>query len=254
MDDTIRLNKYLADMGVCSRREADRLIEAGSVQVNGQAAVMGQKIGGDDVVTVKGKTIGKAKDTATVKRVLLAVNKPVGVVCTTVDKDRAPNIVDMVDYPERIYPIGRLDKDSCGLILMTNDGDLVNRIAKASCNHEKEYIVKVDKIITYGFIEKLQRGVKLEELNATTRPCKAEKIDDKTFRIILTQGLNRQIRRMCQSLGLQVVFLKRIRIVNLYLDSLKPGEYAPLTGEELDTLCERLKRNDSGNHIRKEKV
>ena len=242
MDDTIRLNKYLADMGVCSRREADRLIESGVVKVNDQPAIMGQKIGGDDVVTVKGKTIGKAKDTASVKRVLLAVNKPVGVVCTTVDKDRAPNIVDMVDYPERIYPIGRLDKDSCGLILMTNDGDLVNRIAKASSNHEKEYIVKVDKIITYGFIERLQKGVKLEELNTTTRPCKAEKIDDKTFRIILTQGLNRQIRRMCSALGYEVTSLQRVRIMNIELGHLNEGTFRRVKGPELSILEKQLGR------------
>ena len=242
MEQTVRLNKYIADMGVCSRREADRLIESGSVSVNGSPAAMGQKIGPGDVVTVKGKTIGRTEDTANVKRVLLAVNKPIGVVCTTSDKDRAPNIVDMVDYPERIYPIGRLDKDSCGLILMTNDGDLVNRIAKASGNHEKEYIVKVDKIITYSFIEKLQKGVKLTELNTTTRPCKAEKIDDKTFRIILTQGLNRQIRRMCSELGYEVTHLQRVRIMNIELAHLNEGTFRRIKGPELEKLEKQLGR------------
>lgn len=240
MSDTVRLNKFLGDMGVCSRREADRLIASGVVCVNGEKAVTGQKITSEDVVTVNGKRIGRAADTAGIKRVLLAVNKPRGVVCTTSDKDRAPNIVDLVDYPERIYPIGRLDKDSCGLILMTNDGSLVNRISKASSFHEKEYIVRVDKIITHGFIARLQKGVELEELGVKTRPCIAEKINDKTLRIILTQGLNRQIRRMCSALGYEVLSLQRVRIMNIELGHLNEGTFRRVKGAELETLKRML--------------
>ncbi len=227
-------------MGICSRREADRLISAGAVRVNGQAAVAGQKIGAEELVTVNGRTVGRLDDASRIKRVLLAVNKPVGVVCTTSGKDRAPTIVDMVDYPERVYPIGRLDKDSRGLILMTNDGSLVNRISKASGGHEKEYIVKVDKLITHGFINRLQRGVELTELDVTTRPCQAEKLGDRTFRIVLTQGLNRQIRRMCQTLGYEVVDLERVRIMNIELGHLNEGTYRRVKGPELETLMAAL--------------
>ena len=240
MDENVRLNKFLSDMGICSRREADRLISAGTVLVNGQTAVTGQKIGAEDLVTVNGKRVGRMDDASRIRRVLLAVNKPVGVVCTTSDNDRAPNIVDMVDYPERVYPIGRLDKDSRGLILMTNDGSLVNRISKASGCHEKEYIVKVDKVITHGFISRMQRGVELTELGVTTRPCQAEKIGDRSFRIVLTQGLNRQIRRMCQALEYEVTDLQRVRIMNIELGHLNEGTYRRVKGPELEALTAAL--------------
>ena len=225
----IRLNKYLSESGVCSRREADRLIEAGKVTVDGKTAVTGMKIWPSQTVTVDGKTVG-GKD----RPVLLAVNKPRGIVCTTSDKDRAENIVEFLKYPVRIYPIGRLDKDSEGLLLMTNQGELVNRILRSRYGHEKEYLVTVDKPVTKDFIEKMSRGVEI--LDTCTKPCEVEKTGENSFRIILTQGLNRQIRRMCEALGFHVKTLKRIRIMNMKLGNLKTGESREITGEEWDEL------------------
>ncbi len=221
----IRLNKYLSESGVCSRREADRLIEAGKVTVDGMTAVTGMKVLPSQAVTVDGKTVG-GKD----RPVLLAVNKPRGIVCTTSDKDRAENIVEFLKYPVRIYPIGRLDKDSEGLLLMTNQGELVNRILRSRYGHEKEYLVTVDKPVTKDFIEKMSRGVEI--LDTCTKPCEVEKTGESSFRIILTQGLNRQIRRMCEALGFHVKTLKRIRIMNMKLGNLRTGESREITGDE----------------------
>lgn len=225
----IRLNKYLSESGVCSRREADRLIEAGKVTVDGKTAVTGMKVLPSQAVTVDGKTVG-GKD----RPVLLAVNKPRGIVCTTSDKDRAENIVEFLKYPVRIYPIGRLDKDSEGLLLMTNQGELVNRILRSRYGHEKEYLVTVDKPVTKDFIEKMSRGVEI--LDTCTKPCEVEKTGERSFRIILTQGLNRQIRRMCEALGFHVKTLKRIRIMNMKLGNLRTGESREITGDEWDEL------------------
>ena len=196
-EDGIRLNKFLSGAGICSRREADRLIEEGKVTVGGRTAVPGQKIKKGETVVCNGRTIAAGSRGAEKKpeRVLLAVHKPCGIVCTTSDKDRAPNIVDMVDCPVRIYPAGRLDKESEGLILMTNQGDLVNRMMRGSSGHEKEYLVWIDRPVKPEFIQKMRKGVFLPELDVTTKPCFAEKTGEKSFRIVLTQGLNRQIRR-----------------------------------------------------------
>lgn len=236
MDNTvnlIRLNKYLSESGVCSRREADRLIEAGKVLVDGETAVTGMKIDPSQAVICDGKPVGGRE-----RPVLLAVNKPRGIVCTTSDKDRAENIVDFLDYPIRVYPVGRLDKDSEGLLLMTNQGDLVNRILRARHGHEKEYLVTVDRPVTEEFLRKMGSGVPI--LDTVTRPCVVEKTGEYAFRIILTQGLNRQIRRMCEALGRQVRTLKRVRIMNLTLGSLKTGEYREVAGRELEELMQLL--------------
>ena len=232
--EEIRINKYLSSMGYCSRREADRLIESGKVLIDGVKAVPGSKLTGGEMITVDGKTVGKTEDTARVKRVVLAVNKPRGVVCTTTDNDRAVNIVDIVEYPERVYPIGRLDKDSEGLILMTNDGNLVNEILKASNYHEKEYEVEVDKPLTEQMLRKMSGGMYLKELDKSTRPCEVTKTGVRTFNIVLTQGLNRQIRRMCEECGYNVVKLKRIRIMGIRLGSLKEGKWKKINPEWLN--------------------
>lgn len=242
-DDGIRLNKFLSGAGICSRREADRLIEDGKVTVDGRTAVAGQKIKNGQTVVCGGRAIAAGAKGAEQKpeRVLLAVHKPCGIVCTTSDKDRAPNIVDLLNYPTRIYPIGRLDKESEGLILMTNQGDLVNRMMRGSSGHEKEYLVWIDRPVTSDFIMKLKKGVSLPELAVVTKPCFAEKTGEKTFRIILTQGLNRQIRRMCEQLGCKVRKLKRVRIMNIELKDLKAGEYRPVSKREYAELMRRLK-------------
>ena len=244
-DGAMRINKYLSAMGYCSRREADRLIEEGKVKVDGVRAELGTLVEPGMKVTVKEELVGTLEDASGQKTVLLAVNKPAGIVCTTTDNDRAPNIVDMVDYPTRVYPIGRLDKDSEGLMLMTNRGDLVNEILRASNVHEKEYIVRVDKALTEGFVDKMRRGVHLDELQVTTRPCKVIVKDKTSFIIVLTQGLNRQIRRMCEALGFHVISLKRIRIMNIRLGNLKPGTWRNVTAEELRELENSLKKSES---------
>ena len=243
-DGAMRINKFLSAMGYCSRREADRLIEEGKVKVDGVRAELGTLVEPGMKVTVKEELVGTLEDASGQKTVLLAVNKPAGIVCTTSDNDRAPNIVDMVDYPTRVYPIGRLDKDSEGLMLMTNRGDLVNEILRASNVHEKEYLVRVDKTITEGFVDKMRRGVHLDELQVTTRPCKVIVKDKTSFIIVLTQGLNRQIRRMCEALGFHVISLKRVRIMNIRLGNLKPGTWRNVTAEELRELESSLKKND----------
>ncbi len=240
MEEGIRLNKYLSDAGVCSRREADRLIEAGCVQVDGKTASMGQRVLPGQTVVCSGKPVGGRE-----KEVFLAVNKPRGIVCTTSDKDRAENIVEFLNYQVRIYPVGRLDKDSEGLLLMTNQGDLVNKILRAGNHHEKEYAVAVTRPVTEELIKKLQEGVWLEELGVMTKPCRAWKTGTHTFHIVLTQGLNRQIRRMCRALDYHVVNLKRVRIMNIRLGDLKRGEYRELTEEELAELKGMLR--DSTN-------
>lgn len=236
MEELYRLNKYLSDAGVCSRRAADAAIEAGDVMVNGQVAVMGMKVTAEDQVLYKGQPVSNVGK----KQVLIAYNKPKGIVCTA-EKREKNNIVDHLNYPERIYPIGRLDKDSTGLILLTNQGDLVNKIMRAVNAHEKEYIVTVDKEITADFIKDMSSGVYLEEIEVTTRKCQIEKLGPNKFRIILTQGLNRQIRRMCQALGYRVRTLKRVRIMNIQLGNLKEDTYRDVTPEELKTLNNMLK-------------
>ncbi|MBE5969497.1 MAG: 23S rRNA pseudouridine(2604) synthase RluF [Lachnospiraceae bacterium] len=224
----IRLNKFMSDAGFCSRREADRLIEAGEVLVDGKAAVMGQKIFVSQKVECRGKVIKRDEEL-----ILLALNKPVGIECTT-DETNPDNIVDFVGYPKRIYPVGRLDKNSEGLILLTNDGAIVNKILKAVNYHEKEYVVRVNKPITDDFIKKMSSGVKI--LDTITRKCKVTKVNKDTFNIVLTQGLNRQIRRMCEALGYKVLKLKRIRIINILLDNIPVGKYKEIKKSELEEL------------------
>lgn len=229
--EQIRLNKYLAQCGVCSRREADRLIEQGKVLVNGQRAVMGQTVTPENEISVNGKLIsGRAQN------VVLAYYKPIGVTCTEKDVHAEQKITDMIDYPVRVTYAGRLDKDSEGLILLTNDGDLINAMMRGANRHEKEYIVKVDKEITDEFLNQMAKGIYLKELDITTRSCSVSGTGKYTFQIILTQGVNRQIRRMCGALGYQVRSLKRIRIMNINLGRLKYGTYRKVTGEELEQL------------------
>ena len=239
----IRLNKYLSDAGVCSRREADRLIEKGMVTVDGQPAVAGMKVDDGQEVRVGKKTI-KSKT----KKTVLAVYKPAGIVCTE-DKREKKNIIRFLNYPLRVTYAGRLDKDSEGLLIMTNDGDLINGMMRARFSHEKEYKVTVNKEITPEFIEKMSRGVHIRDreknLDAVTRPCKVRKNGKYTFSIILTQGLNRQIRRMCEALGYKVTTLKRIRIMNVELGNLKPGEVRGLTEQELKELYGTVKEREN---------
>ncbi|MGB1308338.1 MAG: pseudouridine synthase [Oceanihabitans sp.] len=230
-----RINKYLSEVGYCSRREADRLIDAGRVTVNGSVPEMGTKISPSDAVQVDGKPVINTKESFT----YLAFNKPVGIVCTTDTRVEKDNIIDYINYPKRIFPIGRLDKPSEGLIFLTDDGDIVNKILRASNNHEKEYIVTVDKKISQTFINRMASGIPLEELGKTTKPCKVERIDSFTFKIILTQGLNRQIRRMCEYLTYEVQTLKRVRIMNIPLD-VPVGEYREFTASELKELNQLL--------------
>ncbi|MCR4610349.1 MAG: pseudouridine synthase [Lachnospiraceae bacterium] len=230
----IRLNKYLSAKGVCSRREADRLIDSGKVTVNGEIATLGCQVEEDDDVRLNGQRI-----TGDVEPVVLAFNKPVGIVCTS-EKREKDNIIDYINYPTRIYPVGRLDKDSSGLILLTNRGELVNGILKARNYHEKEYIVTLDRAYSKEFLANMRHGIYLSELGVKTRESIIKTIDDKTFSIILTQGLNRQIRRMCKELGYRVVKLKRIRVMNIKLGNLPKGEYREVKGEELDKLISML--------------
>ncbi|MCK8479966.1 23S rRNA pseudouridine(2604) synthase RluF [Psychroserpens algicola] len=236
MSETLkRINKYLSEVGYCSRREADKLIDAGRVTINGVVPEMGTKIGPNDDVHVDGKLIKNTKDDF----VYLAFNKPVGIVCTTDTRVEKDNIIDFIKYPKRIFPIGRLDKPSEGLILLTDDGDIVNKILRASNNHEKEYIVTVDKPISQTFIKRMSGGIYLKELDRTTKKCDVNRIDSNTFSIILTQGLNRQIRRMCEYLTYEVQTLKRVRIMNISLD-IPVGEYRELTSEEFKELSKLL--------------
>lgn len=228
---TERLNKYLASCSVCSRREADRLIAEGRVKVNGIKADIGMQASEDDEITVNGKLVHGRNE-----KVVLAYYKPVGVVCTERDKFADKKITDMVKFPVRVTYAGRLDKDSEGLLLLTNDGDLINAMMRGSRGHEKEYVVKVNKEITEDFLTKMESGVFLSELNITTKPCKIVKKGKFTFHITLTQGVNRQIRRMTKELGYHVNAIKRIRVVNIRLANLKPGQYRQISGEELQVL------------------
>lgn len=228
MEELKRLNKYISETGFCSRREADKLIEQGRVTLNGIVPEMGTKVSPDDEVRVDGEIIGVKAN----KLIYLAFHKPVGIECTT-NPDVRNNIVDYINYPTRIFPVGRLDKASEGLIFMTNDGDIVNKILRARNNHEKEYIVTVNKPITDRFIQRMGKGVPI--LDTVTRECEVEQVSKYVFRIILTQGLNRQIRRMCEYLGYEVTALKRIRIINISLD-VPVGRYRELTPAEIKQL------------------
>ncbi len=227
----MRLNNYISSTGLCSRREADRLIEQGRVEINDKVAVLGERAGEGDRVTVDGKLLVQKKN-----NVYMALNKPVGITCTT-ERHIEGNIIDFINYPERIFPIGRLDKDSEGLILLTNDGSIVNEILREENNHKKEYIVTVNKKIRPDFIKGMSNGVRIfnpvKKEHTITKKCQIEQIDDRSFKITLSQGLNRQIRRMCSSFGYSVVKLKRIKIMNITLDGLKVGEWRYLTESEL---------------------
>jgi 23S rRNA pseudouridine2604 synthase len=224
----VRLNKYISETGVCSRREADKWIEAGRVTLNGQLASLGTQVAEGDEVRVDGNTIGMKK-----KQVYIALNKPVGIICTT-EANIEDNIIDHVKYPERIFPVGRLDRDSEGLILLTNDGDIVNEILRSENNHEKEYLVTVDRPITDLSLRMLASGVKI--MGELTKPSKVARLNAQSFRIILTQGLNRQIRRMCSALGYKAQRLQRVRIMNIHLGNLQPGQWRHLTPAELKGL------------------
>ena len=229
-----RINKFLSEIGYCSRRGADKLIEQGRVKINGEVPLIGTKVSDEDEVSVNGKVVHRAKKK---KMVYIAFNKPRGIVCTTDQFREKDNIIDYINYPTRVFPIGRLDKPSEGLIFLTNDGDIVNKILRARNNHEKEYEVSVDKPVTKEFVESMQNGVAI--LDTITQKCKVKQTGKKTFKIILTQGLNRQIRRMCEYLGYEVKKLKRVRIMNIKLD-VKVGEYRTFTASELNTLNQLL--------------
>ena len=242
----MRLNKFLASIGVCSRREADKAIEAGRVMINGQVVELGATVGDEDLVSFDGRYIGMGKDVEKIKPIIIAFNKPEGLVCTTSDNDGAMNVVDYIGMKERIYPVGRLDKDSSGLLLLTNQGSLTNSLLRAANYHEKEYIVKVNKDIDDAFINKMENGIYLYELKTKTRKCKVKKLDKNTFSIVLTQGLNRQIRRMCLACGMKVQKLNRVRIVNIKLDGLALGDYRNLSDEEVKKLYKELGIRENG--------
>jgi len=227
----VRLNKYLSESGACSRREADEYISEGRVTVNGQVAMLGTQVEDGDDVRLDGDRVGQARKKS--KPVYIALNKPVGITCTT-ERHVAGNIVDFVNHSERVFPIGRLDKDSEGLILLTNDGDIVNEVLRSENKHDKEYIVGVDRPITPDFVQHMQDGVRLSD--ATTRPCKVRKLGAKVFAIVLQQGLNRQIRRMCEALGYTVTTLQRIRIMHIRLGELPLGRWRQLSPQEIAPL------------------
>lgn len=248
--EPVRLNKFLSEAGICSRRQADVMIGDGRVLVDGEPAHTGMKVTSDMEILVDGEPVGKKA-----RPVLLAVNKPRGIVCTTAEKEK-DNIVNFLNYPERVYPVGRLDKDSEGLILMTNQGDLVNRILRGSNQHEKEYIVRVNKPLTQPFLRAMREGVPIPDTNRVrrsgsimteedaptvmTRPCQVDPLGKMVFRIVLTQGLNRQIRRMCEYLDYRVTDLKRVRVLNVRLGSLETGKYREIAGEEYEKLMKVL--------------
>lgn len=227
-----RLNKFVADSGYCSRREADRLIAEGRVQVDGRPGELGDRVLPGMRVTVDGQSLSGRGE-----KVYIALNKPAGIVCTT-DPREPMNVVDYLDYPIRIFPVGRLDKDSEGLLLMTSDGEIINRILRAAGGHEKEYEVEIDRPVTKEFVEKMSAGVPI--LDTVTLPCRVRRTGEKSFNIILVQGLNRQIRRMCEALGCNVVRLRRIRIMNVRLGAMRPGQWRELSEEELSGLVGRL--------------
>ena len=224
----LRINKFFTEHGVCSRRAADRLIEEGRVSINGRTAILGDQVADGDVVSVDGRILSESP-----KTVYLAYHKPVGITCTT-EADVRNNIVEAIDYPERIFPIGRLDKDSSGLILLTNDGDIVNRILRAEFGHEREYLVTVDRPYTRPFLDRLEQGVLI--LGKKTSPCRAIRVDQSSFRIVLTEGRNRQIRRMCSASGFRVTRLVRSRIMHIELGNLSVGEWRHLSHQERDVL------------------
>lgn len=226
--DSININKFISNTGICSRRDAEKFITAGRVTINGKIAVLGNRVFENDIVKVDGNELQTKP-----KTIYIALNKPVGIVSTTDSKERN-NIVNHVNHPQRLFPIGRLDKPSEGLIFLTNDGDIVNKILRAGNNHEKEYIVSVNKTIDDNFIKKMSNGIPI--LGTVTKKCKVEKLSDKVFKIILVQGLNRQIRRMCAYLGYDVLKLKRTRIMNVSLGNLKYGEWRELTKTEIDKI------------------
>ena len=237
MDDGVRINKFLGSAGYCSRREADRLVGEGRVFIDGNMADMGSRVMPGQKVYVDGKAVVPEEE-----NILIAVNKPIGIVCTTTDKQGANNIVDFLGCDKRIYPVGRLDKDSEGLLLMTNDGELMNNILTGKNEHEKEYIVEVDKNLSDDFERRMSEPMYLKELDKTTRPCRVIKTGKKTFRIILKQGLNRQIRRMCSNLGYKVVKLKRIRIMNIELNDLPAGATRKIEGSEYEKLMNLINK------------
>lgn len=237
MDDGVRINKFLGSAGYCSRREADRLVGEGRVFIDGNMADMGSRVMPGQKVYVDGKAVVPEEE-----NILIAVNKPRGIVCTTTDKQGANNIVDFLGCDKRIYPVGRLDKDSEGLLLMTNDGELMNNILTGKNEHEKEYIVEVDKNLSDDFERRMSEPMYLKELDKTTRPCHVIKAGKKTFRIILKQGLNRQIRRMCSNLGYKVVKLKRIRIMNIELNDLPAGATRKIEGSEYEKLMNLINK------------
>ncbi|MCI5883998.1 MAG: pseudouridine synthase [Clostridiales bacterium] len=233
MTEQLRINKYLSSIGFCSRREADRLLEQGKVKIDGETAQVGQRVMPEQEVTVNGIPV---KDKP--REIIIAFNKPKGIVCTSSKKEKN-NIVDYLHFPTRIYPVGRLDKDSTGLILLTNDGELTDCILRGKNNHEKEYLVTVQKPLRAEIIHAMEQGVPI--LDTMTRPCRIIQIDSHTFRIILTQGLNRQIRRMCEYFGYKVITLKRVRVMNIHLGDLKEGTWREITGKELAELKDALK-------------
>lgn len=230
VNEGIRINKYLTQVGFCSRREADKLIDQGLIKINGAVPEKGTKVHEGDSVTVRGKEITLNRDQ---EHVYIALNKPVGIVCTTDQRREKDNIIDFINYPSRIFPVGRLDKMSEGLILLTDDGEIVNHILRERNGHEKEYIVTVNRPIDEAFIQQMSTGVRI--LDTVTRPCEVEKLGESMFRIVLVQGLNRQIRRMCEALGHRVVRLKRIRIMQLHLD-IAPGKWRHLSSAEVRSL------------------
>ncbi|WP_016954731.1 23S rRNA pseudouridine(2604) synthase RluF [Catenovulum agarivorans] len=237
MTEPKRLNKYISDSGFCSRREADRLITDNCVTINDKVPELGTKVCEGDVVKVNGRVITAAQSNKT-ERVYIAYNKPVGITCTT-ELDKRGNIIEAVNHPERIFPIGRLDKPSEGLIFLTSDGDIVNKILRAENAHEKEYVVQVDKPINHNFIKRMSNGIPI--LNTVTKPCVTKMQSKYVFTIILTQGLNRQIRRMCEYLGYNVVKLKRVRIMNVHLGNLRVGTWRNLTEQEMRELSAAVK-------------
>ena len=227
----MRLNQFIASCGICSRREADRMIEAGKVMVDGSRAVPGMRVSGREDIRVDGRRLAGRQT-----RTVVAFYKPYGVTCTRKDPHAERTLEDVFSYPVRLTYAGRLDKDSEGLLLMTNDGGLIDAMMRGANGHEKEYLVRVKSRITDADLERLRKGIRLKELNVTTRPCKVERLGDFTFRIILTQGLNRQIRRMCRAVGNEVKKLKRVRVLNIELGSMKPGEMREITGSEFEEL------------------
>ena len=233
MKEAVRINKFLSEAGVCSRRKADEALQRGEITINGQTAEMGARVSDEDIVLYRGTPVTRKNPT-----VILAYNKPLGLVCTSKEADK-DSIFRKLDYPIRLNYVGRLDKDSQGLLLLTNDGELANQIQKSRNDHEKEYVVRVDRELTEDFLNGMRNGVPI--LDTVTKKCVVKKQGERTFRIILTQGLNRQIRRMCDYFDYKVVYLKRIRVMNVHLGSLKPGEYRLLTGEEERKLRASLK-------------